>query len=830
MQGLGKTAVALKYAHTSSRRYPYRFWSNAANSGDLESGYLKIAQLTGWDQAQAQDPSKIIETVKDALSKRDDWLLVLDNVANLEMASKYFPEKNKGHLLLTTSLPDTDQVHPIELKLMDCDHGAELLLKRAGREPPNEAEFRVAREICSQLLGGLPLAIYQAGAYLKETRAPLPKFKKSFKDIFDNLDKPQDGPRRHLAIVRTTFKLSFECIESSNNRAAAELLRFCSFLDGDGVPEELFEVSADKLGFAISDFDSVLALIQQYSLIQRDPQKEALIIHRLVQRVIQTEMDEETRHLWAQNAVKAVDNAFPAAAFPLATDKDWKGCQTYITQAQACARIDEIDKNALRFEEAGGLMNRAAFYLHLRGEYAEAEPLYDLAEGICRDLTLPRSRLADILNRRGRLKNTLGQYQEAIKLFQKALDIRTAEFGPSHRDVADSLDGLALVYANQGNDAVAQDNFREAYKIRKSQSTLDDPAALEGLNNLASFYCARGRFEEAKPLLQEAESIGKSAPNGPDYARTIHIQSVLQLADGQFEESKKLAEKALKIREKVWGPEHPDVADSLAHLAILFYTQGKYRDSETHGKRALDIREKKLGLEHPLVAASRNNLGDVYVKLRRYKKAEDHLLKALKIRKKALRPEHPDVAHTNNSLALLYLVQANAGVATASEEYAKARPYCEEALRIRKVEFPEDHLDVLQSMNNVADVYSHIGEHDEAAKLYKSVLAVREKKLGDKHPDVAQTLNSLALLYHRQGSFEQAETEFLRARKIYSEMLPPDHPLVAGVHYNLGDLYSDWPKKEQAKSSFLDALKIYEGAVNPDKVSIEDVRHKLANL
>ncbi len=115
--------------------------------------------------------------------------------------------------------------------------------------------------------------------------------------------------------MASTWILSFENIEKANP-AAAELLRFCAFLDPDGIPEEVFAEGAPELGPVLGAmvrdafaFDSAFSEHSKYSLVRRDANASTLQIHRLVQALLKQGMDETTQRLWAERAVRAVDRA-----------------------------------------------------------------------------------------------------------------------------------------------------------------------------------------------------------------------------------------------------------------------------------------------------------------------------------------------------------------------------------------------------------------------------------------------------------------------------------------------------------------------------------------
>jgi len=59
---------------------------------------------------------------------------------------------------------------------------------------------------------------------------------------------------------------------------------------------------------------------------------------------------------------------------------------------------------------------------------------------------------------------------------------------------------------------------------------------------------------------------------------------------------------------KTIGPEHLGLATRFNNLANLYADQGKYEQAELHYQRALTIREKIFGAEHPNTVRVRERL------------------------------------------------------------------------------------------------------------------------------------------------------------------------------------------------------------------------------
>jgi tetratricopeptide (TPR) repeat protein len=96
-------------------------------------------------------------------------------------------------------------------------------------------------------------------------------------------------------------------------------------------------------------------------------------------------------------------------------------------------------------------------------------------------------------------------------------------------------------------------------------------------------------------------------------------------------------------------------------------------------------------------------------------------------------------------------------------KYDQALPLAERSLAIREKVLGTNHVDVAESLNNLAAIYDDKGDYSKAEPLYKSALEIREKALGSEHADVALYLNNLGLLYLTKGDYAKAEPLLQRA-------------------------------------------------------------------
>ena len=91
-----------------------------------------------------------------------------------------------------------------------------------------------------------------------------------------------------------------------------------------------------------------------------------------------------------------------------------------------------------------------------------------------------------------------GQYDRAVVVAKKALEVAEKDVGPNHPDVALSLNNLALLYATQGQYAQAEPLYRRSLAILERALGPDHPDVAQGLKNLAWLYATQGQYAQAE--------------------------------------------------------------------------------------------------------------------------------------------------------------------------------------------------------------------------------------------------------------------------------------------------------------------------------------------
>ena len=102
LAGMGKTQIAVEYAYRYEQEYQYVLWVQADAYEILTASYLTVAHLLGFPEQNKQNQSRVVNAVKCWLEAHTDWLLILDNADDFPLIDKFLPQRNRGHILITT--------------------------------------------------------------------------------------------------------------------------------------------------------------------------------------------------------------------------------------------------------------------------------------------------------------------------------------------------------------------------------------------------------------------------------------------------------------------------------------------------------------------------------------------------------------------------------------------------------------------------------------------------------------------------------------------------------------------------------------------------------
>jgi tetratricopeptide (TPR) repeat protein len=650
--GVGKSTFAAQYFKQSHDVFKIRWWLRAAGDppapgelpvvlvDDITALGRKLGLVLSDDQP-AHD--RVSTTFAELAARPDEWLLVFDNVDHLNLIEPIIPTTGCGQVVVTTRVQTGERYgQQLDVGCFKDVAGGAFLLRRSRRSDPASAQEREDSEALSRYLGGLPIALEQAGAMLglHETETFASYLGRLQKDLEPELDRAQrlgDYPVSAYGQYLTSIADA-----GKDAPRAVEVLQLLSWFDPDtGVPLELARRTKPD-DVTDNEFDDAIDALVKRSLIRR--QGDAVVTHRLVQRAMLHDADaasEEASFEWACNSLLTVYNT---TEFHLV--------------AEACRLLEPHSVTVAAAHHPTPLRellcDRVATWLVEQGDLKLAIPLHETTLANVEQLFGPDH--PNTLSSRTNLAaayEAAGDLGRAIPLFEATLADRERVFGADHPNTLSSRNNLAYVYASAGDLGRAIPLYEMTLASSLRMLGADDSGTLTCCNNLADAYEAAGDLGRAIPLF-EATLADRERVFGADHPNTLSSRNNLASAyrsAGDLGLAIPLYEMTLASSLRVLGADHPNTLTTCNNLAASYASAGDLAQAIALYEMTLADRERVLGPDHPDTLASRNNLASAVRSAGDLGRAIPLYAAAVADFERVLGPDHPNTLTSRNNLS-----------------------------------------------------------------------------------------------------------------------------------------------------------------------------------
>jgi DNA-binding SARP family transcriptional activator/tetratricopeptide (TPR) repeat protein len=683
--GVGKTALAVHWAHQVADRFPdgqlhvnLRGYDpdQPVTAADALAGFLRALGVEGQD-IPAEKDERAARYRSLLVGRR--MLVVLDNAGSAEHVRPLLPGTPACMVVVTsrdalTGLVARDGATRLDLDLLPSADAVRLLRTLIGSRA--NADPAAATELATRC-ARLPLAL-RVAAELAVTRPAA-----SLADLASELADGQRGlnlldaggdPR---TAVRAVFSWSYRHLDADATRA----FRLIGMHPGADLEPY---AAAMLIGTTVEQATQMLNLLARAHLIQPGaPGRYAMhdLLRAYARELAAVHDGEDGQHAsltrlfdhYLQTAASAMDTLVPAERhrrprIPLpdaprqpmteaSVAREWLDAETanLIAVATHTARLG-WPTYAIR------LAATLSRYFEMSGRYSEAIIIH----GHAREASLQtgdRAAEATALTNLGAIRYQQGRYEQGATHLQQALAV-FRETG--NRDgEARALGNLAVIGQQQGRYEQAATYHEQALAVFREIGNRDGEAS--ALGNLGAIGQQQGRYQQAVIHHQQALALFRESGNRDGEALALGSLGATYCQQGRYQEATGHLQEALALfRES--GNRYRE-AHTLADLGIVDQQQGRYRQATEYHQQALTMC-REIG-DRNGEAIALNGLGEVFLSAGRSHDARVQHTTALSVAQ--------DIGYKHEA------ARAHKGLGHAWEaagEHGEARAHWEQALAI----------------------------------------------------------------------------------------------------------------------------------------------------
>ncbi|KAG8785596.1 hypothetical protein FRC16_001910, partial [Serendipita sp. 398] len=721
--------------------YDRIFFVDARSPKSLRNDLQRAIRSLGGEYGRATFSEAL-----DYLGSHKGWLLIYDNADDPNLGlEEYIPKATHGTIIVTTRNRDLGLLTAVrhwELGPMSTEEGVEALCRAAHVSVPGDLRDDDTAVKLVQRLGGLALALVQAGSYCYRISSTTILY-------FSFLD--------YLALLEVEEALLDDPTMSTLDDYGKSVYATLNISY-----EQLPEVTRQFLHMAAYFHHSDIALLMLTTAVDNDFHWDKMERHK------RPPSYQEARHGLSDllkpptraTILRLHDIVFSLQSFSLVTPtmSPTSVLLRFHPIVHSWARTQlPVEPNShfrqMATQVVAGCCNETLYRLHP----ILVPHIYVMIDR--HDVLHPNDRVAFQW-----LLRDQGDYKLAETLADEQVAHMIGEFGERHNFTAAAIGNLAVVHARQGRWEEAIDGLKHATILSDQLVGADHPTTLSLAENLAQTYEKQGALDEAERWYKELMKRWRDAA-GEEDLRTLLLMGSLSRVygkNGKFQEAESLSLYVIATMSDLLEENDPILLRERSNLGNLYLQNNHHEEAELIHRESIPLFKTTLGETNPVTSAAGGMLAVTLLQQERWEEAEPLLVDTLKNSRRMFGDEHPETMRLMDELATVYLETGRHG---------EAEELMEDLLKLRTSTAGPHHEDTIIAMHDLASMYRRHEKFDKCVELASKCLIVTERVKGEQADLTLKTLELLGQAYTIMKDWKNANSIYtillVRQRRKY---------------------------------------------------------------
>jgi hypothetical protein len=590
--GVGKTQLAIEYAHRFANFYDIVWWVTAEKPALIVEQVAELAIQQGWVGADV--PFNV--AAKAAMAKlrsQGRWLLVFDNAEQAHDIAAWVPGSTAGHVLITTRTGRWQEIVTAPVKV-DVFARPESVAVLQGRVPGLSGSDADA---LAEDLGDLPLAVAQAASFMAESGMLATEYRHLAKTRAARI-LSEGQVLSYPGTLAGVIQLAYERL-ASKSTTAATVADLCAFLAADPIPLALFTRAASRLPALLA---SAAADTMQWRKLVIEVGRSALAqigqhsvqMHRLTQAILRDQLTPDQAAATRALAERILVANNPSDPGNPATWPDW---------AELLPHILAIDPATTSDPDVRRIACNATWYLLKRGDIQGGHDLADhLHQQWMRQLGPADQYTNAIANSLAEALRRMGRSSEAQALDEATLAYLRREHGDNHHDTLAVAGNLAIDLREVGELQAARELDEDTFDRMRRVLGEDHPTTLAAAHRLAIDLRQAGELQAARELDEDTFDRMRRvlSEDHPNTFAAAHSLAIDLRKLGDYRAARELDQDTLHRKRRVLGKDHHSTLATAQSLANDMAYLGDYRAARELRKDTLDrMRRVRRPPQHP---------------------------------------------------------------------------------------------------------------------------------------------------------------------------------------------------------------------------------------